>query len=326
VSTGTFEPVLAGGTRVRAAPVAAVAVLIAAVVGSTSVAATDPAACFGAAARDHPHECSRAASLPVTPDPAIADSLPGAPCKIVEKHDELSVCAFGRPAGDAVPTVALVGDSHAAHWRGALEVVAQAYGWHAVSMMRSSCPLSTAVRNLAEPKFTLCRHWKPLVFEWFREHPEIETVFVAGLTGGSGVRPAPGKSRWQTAVAGFRDAWRALPPTVKRIVVIRDTPKTRPDVTACVERAAAHQQQPGRACSTRRADSLDPDPAFAAARARPSPRVHRVDLTRYFCGRWRCYPVVGNVLVLRDQHHMTATYSTTLGPMLLRKVALLLAG
>jgi SGNH domain (fused to AT3 domains) len=298
-----------------------VAVLTAPV--ATSAGAATP--CFGAAARDHPRECADAAPLPVTPDPAIADTLPGAPCTIVEKRDELSVCAFGRPPADAVATVALVGDSHAAHWRGALEVVARAYGWRALSMMRSSCPLSNAVRDLAEPKFSLCRDWKPLVFQWFREHPEVETVFVAGLTGGSGVRPARGKGRWQTAVAGFRDAWAALPPTVKRIVVIRDTPKTRPDVTACVERAVARRRAPSGACSTRRAESLDPDPAFAAAGAWRSPRVRRIDLTRYFCGPRRCYPVVGSVLVLRDQHHMTATYSTTLGPMLLRKVASVLA-
>ncbi|HET8759165.1 MAG TPA: SGNH hydrolase domain-containing protein [Solirubrobacteraceae bacterium] len=282
-------------------------------------------ACFGAAARAHPHACERwTSSRTATPDPRVADSLPGAPCDIIERRDVLSVCAFGREPSDAVATVALVGDSHAAHWRGALEVVAQAHGWRALSMMRSSCPLSKAVRDLDEPKFTLCRDWKELVFQWFREHPEIETVFVSGLTGGSGVVPARGRSRFRTAVAGFRRAWEALPPTVERIIVIRDTPKTRPDVTQCVERAIERGTLPNRACSTTRRDSLDVDAAMVAARKWPSPRVQSVDLTHYFCGRRRCYPVSGGVLVLRDQHHMTATYSTTLGPMLLRKSAPLL--
>jgi len=260
----------------------------------------------------------------VTPDPEIADSLPGAPCKIVERRGDMSVCAFGRPLDQATATVALVGDSHAAHWRGALEVVSQAYGWHALSLMRSSCPLSMAVRDLDEPKFSLCAQWKPLVFEWFWQHPEIHTVFVAGLTGGSGVRPARGKSEWRTAVTGFEAAWKALPPTVDKIVVIRDNAKTRPDVTRCVGRAIAHRRTPARVCSTARSVSLDPDPAYAAAGELNSTRVQRVDLTRYFCGSRRCYPVIGSVLVLRDQHHMTATYSTTLGPVLLRKVRPLL--
>jgi hypothetical protein len=180
------------------------------------------------------------------------------------------------------------------------------------------------VRNLDEPKYSLCKQWKPLVFQWFQEHPEIHTVFVAGLTGGSGVRPVHGESEWQTAVAGFRDAWNALPPTVEKIVVLRDNPKTRPDVTRCVARAIAHRRTPARVCATSRGQSLDPDPAYAAAGAWDSSRVQRVDLTRYFCGSRRCYPVIGNVLVLRDQHHMTATYSTTLGSILLRKIRPLL--
>lgn len=294
---------------------------------SAANGASDEAApCFGAAARAHPDACEPwTSSRTATPDPRIADSLPGAPCDVVERRGVLSVCAFGRAPSDAVATVALVGDSHAAHWRGALEVVAQAHGWRALSMMRSSCPLSKAVRDLDEPKFTLCRDWKELVFQWFQEHPEIETVFVSGLTGGSGVRPARGRSEFRTAVAGFRRAWEALPPTVKKIIVIRDTPKTRPDVTRCVERAIELRKLPDRACATARRESLDDDAAMVAARESRSPRVQSIDLTRYFCGRRQCYPVSGGVLVLRDQHHMTATYSTTLGPMLLQKSAPLLA-
>src|SRR5262249_1598181 len=126
-----------------------------------SAARESSSRCFGAPARNHALACERHAQrLAVTPDPKVADSLPGAPCDIVERRGDMSVCAFGRPIENATATVALVGDSHAAHWRGALEVVSQAYGWHALSLMRSSCPLSTAVRNLEEPKFSLCRQWK----------------------------------------------------------------------------------------------------------------------------------------------------------------------
>jgi hypothetical protein len=320
-----------GNIGVHTAAVRVGYVLVASVVAlalatAGSVAAADETACVGAAARDPDRTCSpQRASLSVTPDPGIADSQRGAPCTFVEKWDGFSVCAFGTPAEEAVATVGLVGDSHAAHWRGAVDVLARAHGWRGLSMMRSSCPLSKAVRDLDEPKFTACRHWKAQAFRWFAEHPEVETVFVAGLTGGSGVRPSRGRTRFATAVAGFRRAWAALPPTVKRIVVIRDTPKTRPDVTSCVARAVKRSRPPGRACATRRSASLDRDPAIAAARAEGSARVRTIDLTRYFCGPRRCYPVIGGVLVLRDQHHMTATYATTMGPFLLREADAALA-
>ena len=34
------------------------------------------------------------------------------------------------------------------------------------------------------------------------------------------------------------------------------------------------------------------------------------------CGRVRCQPVVGNVLVYQDNHHLTSTYTLTIAPYL----------
>ena len=120
-------------------------------------------------------------------------------------------------------------------------------------------------------------------------------------------------------MAGYRDAWRALPATVTRIVVIRDTPKMTKETGACVNRALSRDRGPGAACSMPRRKVLDRDPLVVAASGMPASRVRTVDLTRMFCDR-ACYPVVGGALVLRDQNHMTAAFATTLGPFLQRKV------
>ena len=162
------------------------------------------------------------------------------------------------------------------------------------------------------------------MFAWFAAHPEVETVFVAGLTGGSGVVARPGRSRFETSVQGYADAWRALPATVRTIVVIRDTPKMAGDTDTCVQRAVTAGRSPGSACAISRAGR-----SIATRRWRPppgsrTPRVRTVDLTPFFCGS-ECYPVVGGALVLRDNTHMTGTYSTTLGPYLLRAVDAVMA-
>jgi hypothetical protein len=70
----------------------------------------------------------------------------------------------------------------------------------------------------------------------------------------------------------------------------------------------------------RRVQALDPDAEVAAAARLRSPRVQTIDMSRYFCDRARCFPVIGGALVLRDQNHLTAVFSTTLGPYLLREV------
>jgi hypothetical protein len=224
------------------------------------------------------------------------------------------VCTFGVAPDLATATIALVGDSHAAQWRGALNVVARAKGWRGFSMAHSSCPLQVALRDLPEPRASLCATWKREVFAWFSQHPEVHTVFVAGLSGGSSVVATRGRSRFATSVAGYADAWRALLPAVTRVIVIRDTPKGHIYTGACIERALARHRNAAHACEVPRSRALDPDPAIAAASSMPADRVQTVDLTRYFCGRLDCYPVIGGVLVLRDETHMTSAFSTTLGP------------
>jgi SGNH domain (fused to AT3 domains) len=279
--------------------------------------------CFGAAARDPQRRPCRDARLSrlVVPAPQTARRYPNAPCKPVERTEAMNVCGFGADPGEASETIALVGDSHASHWRAALDVVANERGWRGLSIAHTSCPLSKAVRNLEDPsRFTACIAWKQAVFAWFERHPEIHTVFVAGLSGGAGVIPPPGESRFAASVRGYRAAWRALPATVERIVVIRDTPKMPTDTPLCLERALARGRSLGAGCAVPRRAVLDRDPLVVAAAAMPRARVRTIDMTRYFCGRRECYPVIGGALVLRDVTHMTAVFSSSLGPYLADKV------
>ena len=291
-----------------------VATAVASLGASDAPAATS---CSGAAVRAPQAKCAEASRVPsVTPSPAAARTLPVSACVPVPGQTSPPVCTFGAAPDLATATIALVGDSHAAQWRGALTVVARAKGWHGFSMAHSSCPLQLALRDLPEPRGSLCATWKREVFAWFSHHPEVHTVFVAGLSGGTSVVATHGRSRFATSVAGYADAWRALLPSVTRVIVIRDTPKAHIYTGTCIERALARHQVPARACAVPRSRALDPDPAIAAAASMPANRVQTVDLTRFFCGQADCYPVVGGVLVLRDETHMTSVFSTTLGPYL----------
>ena len=163
-----------------------------------------------------------------------------------------------------------------------------------------------------------CTEWRRAVFRWLDAHREVGTLFVSGLSGGTGVVPTGGRSEFETSVAGYRGAWRALPDTLRQVVVIRDTPKMRGRRNACVEGAVRRRRPPAIACALPRHRALDPDPIAEAARRERARGVRLVDLTRFFCDRRRCFPVVGGVLVLKDQTHLTAAFSATLGPYLLR--------
>jgi hypothetical protein len=48
--------------------------------------------------------------------------------------------------------------------------------------------------------------------------------------------------------------------------------------------------------------------------------VHLFDFTEYYCQPTVCPIVIGNVLVYRDGHHLTATYVKTIAPYLARAI------
>ena len=237
----------------------------------------------------------------------------------------MRACFFGVPREQAQETVALVGDSHASHWRAALEHVALARRWEGISLARTSCPLAKAVRDVPEPKRSRCARWNREVLRWFARHPEVRTVFTGQLSGGKGVIPPAGVGEFAARVSGFVRAWRALPTTVRRVVVIRDTPKARPrgGVANCVSRAIARRRDAGLACASPRRDSLDPDPAAAAAQRVRSPDAGEVDMTDLFCDARRCFPVIGGALAYKDSNHLTRVFVESAGPLLERRVAAL---
>jgi hypothetical protein len=230
----------------------------------------------------------------------------------------VSACEFGVAPRDARRTVAIVGDSHAAHWRPAFEVVARARKWHAMTVTRTSCAFSKAIKDLRGRARSRCIQWTRELPRWFAEHPKVDTVFVAGVAGGK-LDLAHGQDAFTAQVDGYREAWRSLPASVKHIVVLRDTPRFRRSTFECIDNAIAADRRAGLACALPRHSAMERDPAIVAARAMDGMRRPAVlDLTRVLCSNRLCFPVIGGALAYKDADHFTRIFSTTMGPPLLR--------
>ncbi|MCW2992218.1 MAG: acyltransferase [Solirubrobacterales bacterium] len=297
-------------------------VLALALVGAAAGAAVDAGgagtpACFGAASRDPLRPCENPRLLyTVTPSPKEALDAPNAPCESVAADALPYRCTFGSPPDDAAATVALVGDSHATHWRSAMLTVAARKHWHGISITRSSCPFTQATPLIPDRRG--CVSWNHDVVQFIADRPEISTVVVSQHRGRV-VTPKGARPR-EVQVRGYLAAWRALPPSVTSIVVIRDTPYDRTHTGDCIEQALRRHAELGEVCAVPRSSALKSDPAATAARRSTDPRVHLVDMTHYFCGAQLCYPVIGGALVHKDTTHISLTFGTTLGPFLLRKI------
>ena len=276
--------------------------------------------CFGAAARDAQKPCTNPAlRLSVKPKPEDAVLEASAACAPVASKVAPARCSFGTAKRDARQTVALIGDSHAVHWRAALQHVFKVRRWRGITIYRSQCPFTAARTSLAEPDGSACQRWKLDTLAYLKAHPEIGTIFVSGNTGAGAAVPR-GQSRFEVKTAGYMNAWRGLPASIEHIVVLRDPPHNRETTAACVERAIERRKPAGTTCQVPVSAALAPDPAIEAAKRLSTPRVQAIDLTPFMCDAGHCFPVIGGALVHKDVGHLSTTFSTTLGPYLLREL------
>jgi hypothetical protein len=291
------------------------AVLAAVLVAAPAHAAP---ACFGAAARDPRHPCRNPAlRLTVTPTPDQAPLIPNIDCARVEVTPAMATCAFGPATGESV---ALIGDSHAQHWRPAVGVVARRLHWRVFDITVPHCLLTTTPSGIGPPFPTLCPQWDADVLAWLTAHPEIHKIVLSANALQPITAPA-GASRYATRVSGESERLAQLPASVTSLIVIRDTPRLRLRTHDCVRAAMARRVPAGKACALPRKFALPRDPLVAAARLQTARTVRVVDLSHHFCDARVCFPVVGGVLVHRDvDGHITKLFARTLGPYLARAI------
>lgn len=256
--------------------------------------------CTGAAARDPEKRCTNDTKR-VTPTPDQAAIMPNVACARGELADS---CSYGSSA--PVATVALLGDSHAAHWRAAMEVVAKARKWRVVEFARPHCPFSLAKPADSEGDPKACAEFNERVLQWLTANPGVTTVFVS-----NNARLPMAKKGIGYKVQGVLRAFKNLPPTVTKLYVLRDTPTVQVRTPDCIRRAVRRKLAPGRRCAIPRERALVTDGTAVAAQ-RLGHGV--IDLTPFFCSSKRCFPVIGGILVHKDQDHLTQSFSRTLGP------------
>lgn len=280
----------------------------------SSYAQSTPA-CFGAAARDPKLRCfSRARSVV----PAVGRPDPERIWRCAPDLTRTS-CLSGVTGPEATRTVALVGDSHSAHWRAALNVVAQLRRWRVHSHFSGGCFYSTVASRFTEG----CGEFYRGTARWLAQHPEVSTVFVTA-NADTPIGVAAGENMEATKTAGFREAFEALPPTVKQVVVLRDTPRSSQRTLDCAYRAISARERLATVCPLARSFAIRPDLAVAAVRELRSARYAYVDLTRFMCGSTSCYPIVGGTRVTDDVHgHLNMTFMRTMAPYLMRAIRML---
>jgi peptidoglycan/LPS O-acetylase OafA/YrhL len=233
-------------------------------------------------------------------------------CHLKTSLDQPRPCELGPE--HASRRVALVGDSHAFQWVPALAAIADAHELKVISITKTGCPLTDVmvlVGRRSKRPYSECERWNQSVKVLLRQlAPDL--VIASQQAAGYDVAGAADRAESSRLVAeGSSRSWRELIDAGIPVLVVRDTPAMGSDVPDCVARHPGALER----CEVPRDVALPSnDPVLAAARGTRGVRL--ADLGAFICDGDRCPPVVGGVLVYRDDNHLTATYTKTLAPML----------
>ncbi|UYQ77580.1 acyltransferase [Glutamicibacter sp. JL.03c] len=257
---------------------------------------------FGAASLGHGAPAFVTDQHQVVPVPAeAAKDLPDiGNCVQNPQSTQIKECEFGNK--DATFTVALVGDSHAAHWFEALNEYAKSKGWKVVTYLKNSCPLNEAQRKADKDGSINCQETYEQSMDALTKRKDINAVVTSSWAGSTFV---------SDPAQGLAQTWGKLEDAGMPVYPIVDTPRPPQDSYArdCVEQNIENPE----ACSFPEKGAFGKADAIKAA-AKLEPRVKLLDFSDQFCVDGTCPAVVGNVLIYRDKHHISDTYMSTLVP------------
>lgn len=217
-------------------------------------------------------------------------------------------CVYG--PDDATRDVALIGDSHAAHWVPALREIATDQQWRLHTYTKSSCAFTSTLIERGGTPYPACQQWNQAVLDELVSEVDPDMVVTSSASQARAHHAGSAEQNTAMLAEGMAGLWSPLDAADIDIVAIRDTPTSLARVPECVDRHTDDLQE----CTNPKGEALSHnDPQEIAVTEYDAP-ADLVDLTDRFCVDGNCPPVVGNVLVYRDSHHLTATYSRLLAP------------
>ena len=228
-------------------------------------------------------------------------------CHRKPAETSLEGCIYGNRSGKRI---VLFGDSHAGQWFPALLPFAEANDLTLESRTKSGCPSISATTMFNDNVYHLCDEWRDSVIDRINAEPP-ELVVISNYGG------------LVLQEEGDRGViWgEALQKTIDRIdapvVVIGDTPSVGETPALCLSKNLHNAQK----CTVDRDFALSSVTRESERSAAVAAGADFIDLTDYICNDDTCDPIFGNVLVYRDDNHMTATFSELLSSVLAEKLS-----
>lgn len=220
-------------------------------------------------------------------------------CHIHVRETVSPLCEYGDTTSDK--TIVLYGDSHAAQWLPALNIIGERRGFKIVSLTKSACPSAEVIKELSSQYIVAdCQKFRD---NSIARITKIKPVAVI-LTGMQPFRaPYSNKDALPFWLAGEKKALLRIAPHTQFPIYLTDTPLPHRDIPDCLVSGL------GAICD----DSTPINPTVASGFIAINP-------TPWLC-RESCSAIVDGIVAYRDQSHLTVAMSEHLAPRLESELA-----
>ncbi len=254
-------------------------------------------------------------------DAAVFEPVGTSTVRLYERDDGFTTVINGKRAD--LPTLLVIGDSHAALWQRGLIEAADERNLRVIQVISYACPwmdvqtvewTGEASRpcqdSLRAPALAAAAKYQPDVTIFFSRAALVRNLVVDGQ------QFAPGSPGWGKGLAsGGRDFLDQIRADAGRLVFVPTWPETAGDTPDCL--ASGNSAADCAAPATGRAGMTEQEQVLRMLAADYKGRV--VTLDDLVCPRGVCPAVVDGSMTYRDTHHLTHEYAAMLTPALIAR-------
>ncbi len=221
------------------------------------------------------------------------------------KAPEVEYCQQGGN-DNAEKTIVVLGDSHAQHWSGAVDAMAQKHGWRWILLTKPSCRFGGPSDTRGEE----CGAFNAAAGKYALEHKPDAVLTVGTFTALGEDDEGRSPAQQEQVVPDYEAGIRPLLDAGILVVALRDTPRFSTPASECVDRFGTDSEK----CSVPESELMaaaNPLDSLVAGGTLGG-NFSTMDMTDQLCPEGICRPVIGNVLLYMDQSHLTSTYVRTM--------------
>jgi peptidoglycan/LPS O-acetylase OafA/YrhL len=258
--------------------------------------------------------------VPANLTPSLADASSDEAVPFVDgcfdgfTETTVNPCNYGDVTAPPSKTVVLFGDSHALMWFPAFDNLANQYGWHLIPQAKATCPPIniTVYSPSLGGWYTGCNQWRAAVVARIQAlHPALVVLGFSREYGIPDDHVVVDGAAWMQGLSSVMTTLRA---TGAQVVLMGDVPY--PQTGLVPDCLSAHLTDAVACTMPKQYPYYNPSGVGQEEAVAAAAGAGYINTQPWFCYDLTCAVIVNNILVYRDDNHITATYASWLTPVI----------